>query len=69
MAYNDEMEDSHQVTVVFLRELSSTHQLQFNLNKMNFIASCRSRNLDDKTLNRIRDDLFVATQVSGLSDN
>ena len=63
-----EMEYSHQDAVVFLRELSSTHQLQFNLNKMDFIASCRARNVDDKTLNMIRDDLFVATQVSGLSD-
>ena len=58
----------HQGAVAFLGQLRLSYELQFNMNKKVFATSCRREDLDDKTLNKVIDDLFTATQVSGLSD-
>ena len=48
--------------------ISSAYNLKLNLNKREFLADIKSRNFKNSTLRQICEDLFIATQVAGLSD-
>lgn len=58
----------HQEALSFLRKTSSAHNLNLNLNRSEFIADCKDKNLRDESLRKIRDDIFTAIQVAGLAD-
>ena len=47
----------------------SSFGVHLNQNKREFVTSCKAMNIDFDTLNRVRNDLFAAGQVSGLVDN
>ena len=58
----------HQDAIAYVRKLSSSLGLHLSLGKTEFAPHCISLNLDDTSLNRVRNNLFFAAQVSGLAD-
>ena len=58
----------HQDAITYVKKLSYSLGLHLSLGKTEFASHCISLNLDDTSLNRVRNNLFFAAQVSGLAD-